>query len=60
MKTWVCIGYPDEENVHFQYATEEERWECKANSRAEAEAKAAEHWRGVFHEILVCEKISKK
>lgn len=55
MKTYVCIGYPDEENIYHNSHTKIETWECKANSREEAEVKAFKHF-DYFHEVLVYEK----
>ena len=55
MKTYICIGYPDEENIYHQHHTKQETWECKANSRAEAEKKAFQHFY-YFHEVVVYEK----
>ncbi len=55
MKTYVCIGYPDEENIYHGYHTKRETWECKANSQKEAEKKAFDHFY-YFHEVLVYEK----
>jgi len=55
MKTYICIGYPDEENAHHGHHTKREEWECKANTREEAEKKAFEHFY-YFHEVGVFEK----
>lgn len=55
MKTYICIGIPDEENIYHGYHTKREKWECKANSQREAEKKAFDHFY-YFHEVLVYEK----
>ena len=55
MKTYICVGYPDEENVYQETHTEHEIWECQANSKEEAEAKAFEHFY-YFHDVYVKEK----
>lgn len=55
MKTYICIGYPDEENIYHQHHVKQEVWECQANSREEAERKAYKHFY-YFHEVAVYEK----
>lgn len=58
MKTWICIGYPDEENAYHNFHTTQERWECQAETKKEAERKAFDHFY-YFHEVLVYEKEGK-
>lgn len=55
MKTYLCIGYPDEENIHSQHHTKIEEWKVKANSIEEARKKAWEHFY-YFHEVAVYEE----
>ena len=55
MKTYICIGIPDEENIHARYHTTKETWKCQAESQKEAEKKAFEHFY-YFHEVLVYEE----
>ena len=55
MKTYICVGYPDEENAHSGYHTKKETWECKAHSKDEAEKKAFDYFY-YFHEVAVYEK----
>ena len=50
MKTYICIGYPDEENIYHQHHTSI----VKSNSSEEALKKAREHFY-YFHEIGVYE-----
>ena len=55
MKTYICVGYPDEENIHHQHHTQRETWKCQASSQSEAERKAFDHFY-YFHEVLVYEE----
>ena len=54
MKTYLCIGYPDEENIYHQHHTKIEEWKVKANSKEEAFRKAYDHFY-YFHEVAVYE-----
>lgn len=54
MKTYLCIGYPDEENIHHGHHTQKEEWTVKANSQKEAERLAFKHFY-YFHEVGVWE-----
>lgn len=54
MKTYICIGYPDEENIYHGHHTQQEEWKVKANSREEAERMAFKHFY-YFHEVGVWE-----
>ena len=54
MKTYLCIGYPDEENIYHQNHTSIEEWRVQANSQEEAERKAWKHFY-YFHEVAVYE-----
>ena len=54
MKTYLCIGYPDEENIHSQPHTVIEEWKVKARSIEEARKKAFDHFY-YFHEVAVYE-----
>lgn len=58
MKKYLCIGYPDEENIYHQHHTQQEEWECYANSIEEAERKAFKHFY-YFHEVGVFETKDK-
>lgn len=55
MKTYICIGYPDEENAYHGHHTKREEWKVKANSWEEAFKKACKHFY-YFHEIGVWEE----
>ena len=59
MKTYVCVGIPDEENMYHGHHTRRETWECQASSEDEAQEKAFEHFY-YFHEVLVYEKVNLK
>ena len=54
MKTYICVGYPDEENIYHQHHTAIEKWKCKAKDENEAFKKAREHFY-YFHEISIWE-----
>jgi hypothetical protein len=54
MKKYLCVGYPNEENIYHQHYTQREEWECYANSREEAQRKAFKHFY-YFYEVGVFE-----
>lgn len=55
MKTYICIGYPDEENIYHGHHTTREEWRVRANSKEEAERMAFKHFY-YFHEVGVWEE----
>lgn len=54
MKTYIAVGYPDEENFNMKDHQTREEWQFQARDKEEAEKKAFEHF-WYFHEVGVWE-----